>query len=214
MASDSSAFTALADNLSQGDIVQGVPWAVLEYPLTVCRQTGKQNDGATQAWFRPIAGAKPPAFHKGPEIIHALGREPGLGIVIWEDCQIDKMRNQQQDERKWFVAVAPVVPMSIVQSEDHRQAIRDLRRRAFFPLPALPALAVPESYVDLRLMWPVRQSMLTDRVTTLSPESRSALYGHLLRFLTGRTLIADVTCPSCQAVISSDAILGAAVEEP
>jgi hypothetical protein len=44
--------------------------------------------------------------------------------------------------------------------------------------------------------------MLTDRLVTLSAPNRSALYGHLLRFLTGRVPADDVRCPKCGETVS------------
>jgi hypothetical protein len=210
MDSSPRAYTSLAETLSQGDIVHGLPWAVLEHPLVVCRPDGGKPGRAFYA--EPKDCVRQPAFSRGAEIIHAVGREIGSAMVIWEDCQVDKMRSQHKDERKWFVAVAPVVPLTVVQEEEYRQAIRDGRRQAFFPLPSYEAVGLPESYVDLRLIWPVRQAMLQSRVTTLSPEHRSALYGHLLTFLTGRTLAATVQCPACRQTIPSDVFLESIVE--
>lgn len=200
-----SAYAALSEQLSQGDIVQGMPWAVLEHPLTVCRPDGGKPGRAYYA--QPHECTRQPAFARGPEIIHAVALEPGLGIVIWEDCEIDKMRNQQKEQHRWFVAVAPVVPLAVVSDEESRTAIRQGDRHAFFPLPALPALEIPESYVDLRLMWPVRQAMVSERLVTLSRENRAALYGQLLRFLTGRNFAPEISCPACGVVIAADSFL-------
>lgn len=196
-------YGALADSLSQGDIVKNVPWGVIEAPLTFCRPDSKPG----RAFYAEIAQAQrdPKPFTRGPEVIHALGNMPCLGMVIWEDCQIDKMKNQGREERKWYVAVAPLIPLSDLPNEKDRTTIREGRRMAFFPVPA--TRDVPESYVDLRLMWPVRQSLLTERLAALSAEGRAALYGHIFTFLTAKRFILPSLCPKCGAELEAATIL-------
>lgn len=189
-----------SDALSQGDIVQGVPLAVLDYPLVVCRPGNKPGQAH---YATPAECTRQAAFSRGPETIHATGKAPGLGFVIWEDCQIDKMKSQERDdERKWFVAVAPILPLTTIVQEEARAAIADGRKMAFFPLPALPAIELPASYVDLRLIWPVRQTMLSSRITTLTPFAKAAFYSHMFRFLTAREFALDATCPACGVQLS------------
>lgn len=207
MASDADSvpfYSAIAERLSQGDIIHGLPRAVLQHPLTICRPGGK----AKQAWYNTLGDANPPAFGRGPEIIHAKAvREPGFGMVIWEDCQIDKMQNQGGgDPSKWFVAVAPVVPLAEIPAE-HRVAIEEGRRLAFFPIKAFPDVELPAAFVDLRLLWPIQQQALTNRITTLSPDARSTMYAHLFRFLTSRQFPTSITCPTCATVIDPKNLL-------
>jgi hypothetical protein len=199
------------DRLSQGDIVKGVPPIVLQHPITICRPGGKEKGLAKQAWFNTMVAAEPPAFGRGPETIHARAREPGLGLVVWEDCQIDKMKSQGQDAAKWYVAVAPVIALSTIQ-EAHRAAIIEGRRLAFFPLKAVPALGLPDSYADFRLMFPIQQEALTARMTTLSSHSREVMYAHLFRFLTARQFPGEIICPSCGAPINAASLLQPADE--
>jgi hypothetical protein len=205
MASDAEQigfYTSLAERLSQGDIVKNVPWGVIEAPLTFCRPSSK----AGQAFFAPVTEAKRTTpFAAGPETIHAVGQAPSLGCVIWEDCQIDKMMSQGQAETRWYVSVAPVRPLSSLPNEDARVAIREGRRMAFFPLPASPE--IPESFVDLRLMWPVRQALLTERVASISPTARASLYGHLFTFLTARRVVLPSLCPSCGKALDATSAL-------
>ena len=78
-----SAFVPVGDVLCQGDIVDSVPYGLVESPLTICRPldaaspTGRSNYG-------PIATAKrPPAFNKDrSELVHARAWA-GRGIVLW-----------------------------------------------------------------------------------------------------------------------------------
>jgi hypothetical protein len=128
-------------------------------------------------------------------------------MVIWEDCQIDKMKSQQRDEAKWYVAVAPVLPLTEIVQAEARAAVAEGRKMAFFPIPAVPGIDLPASYVDLRLIWPMRQAMLTDRITAISAESKAALYMHLFRFLTAREFALEATCPNCAAALSMASFL-------
>lgn len=204
-ASEPDFYAPIAEALSQGDIVQGVPLAILEHPLTLCRPW--QNKPNTAWYGSPSEASRPDAFRNHVETIHATSRQPGLGMVIWEDCQIDKMKSQQRDEAKWFVAVCPVLPLAEIVQEEARAAISEGRKMAFFPLPAFPSIDFPESYVDLRLMWPLRQAMLGERLVGLGQESRAALYMHLFRFLTAREFAPEATCPTCSAPLSMAAFL-------
>lgn len=206
MGSESRAqfYSKLQSGLNQGDIVSDVPWGVIDAPLSFCRPSPNKPG---QAFYAPIAEAKrdPLPFTRGPEVIHAVGHAPTLGMVIWEDCQIEKMMNQGQDERKWYVSVAPIRPLDLFDDDESRQTVRDGRRMAFFYLPADGD--IPESFVDLRLMWPVKQSLLAKRLTTLSADGRAALFGHLFTFLTARRFIGDSACPSCGAALDASTLL-------
>lgn len=92
--------------------------------------------------------------------------------------------------------------------------IRQGRRRAFFPIPAYPGVGVAEDgYVDLRHLWPVKQSLLLRRIGTLSPLARSNLYAHLFTFLTQRRPSVELTCPACQASVPFENLFPSTTEE-
>jgi hypothetical protein len=186
-------FGALGDRLSQGDIVANVPWGVIDAPFSVCRPDDKSKTEG-KARYAPAAGLNPP--FKGIELVLAKA-QLGLGMVLWHDCQLDKFENQNKPPDKWFAAIAPVIPLQ--QSDAAAaQAVREGRRRAFFFLPAYPAIGLAkDSYVDLRYIWPMKQSLLVDRKGTLTQTARSDLYSHLFSFLTQRQLGSDVTCAHC-----------------
>lgn len=59
------------------------------------------------------------------------------------------------------------------------------------------------SYVDLRHIWPVRQSLLKARLATLSDLARLALFDHLFSFLTRKRLRDSILCPSCHEKIEA-----------
>jgi hypothetical protein len=122
-------------------------------------------------------------FSKQHEEIH-FKAAVSHAMVLWDDCQIDKLGNTGRGKEKWFAAVAPVLPAGPLQVG--KQAAMEGRVRRFFPLPSDPTRGVREdSYVDLRHIIPVRYSLLESRrKASLSDESRLALMAHLFTFLT------------------------------
>jgi hypothetical protein len=202
-----SCYAPVGDKLSQGDIILGIPPAILDHPIVVCRPDGGKPGRGHFA--PPDQITRPPAVFSNPEKIHATGRVPGYGIVIWEDCQIEKMENQGKDEHKWYVGVAPVFSLrQMIANADHRAPILEGRRMAFFPLPADQALGLNEDhYVDLRLIVPVRYTMVGERRAALTPEARAAFQAHLFKFLTAKTYSHAIECPACSAMITADKLL-------
>lgn len=171
-------YVALDPKLSQGDIVVGVPWGLIDDPVTVC-QPADRSKPQGKATYAPVEAKG----FKGIQSVHAAA-QLGTVMVLWHDCQIDKFENQRRPPEKWFTAVAPVLP---IPTGDAGQAIAAGTRRAFFPLPAYPAIGLNQpSYVDLRHVWPVKQSLLTERKGALSNAAKQALYAHLFTFLTQR----------------------------
>src|SRR5687767_4570466 len=155
-------YAPLGADLSQGDILDDVPFGLIDAPLTICQPPNKEPRGKGN--YRPFAEV---TTRRGVEFIHAKG-DVGRGMVVWPNCQIDKLKNQQRPVTDWFVAIAAVHPMSRLDA-----AVRDkvvaLNRAQFFPLPGNPAVGLSEpSYADLRFIWPVRYSLLANRMAALS----------------------------------------------
>jgi hypothetical protein len=193
-------YAPLADRLSQGDLVKEVPWGLIDAPLTVC-QPDVQGRTEGKAKYS-LLGA---AGFRGSKIVHAKA-QIGPAMVLWHDCQLDKFENQGRPPEKWFAAIAPVRPLAEVG--DTADAVRRGDRRAFFYLPAYPDITIEQdSFVDLRHIWPVKQSALAKRFGTLSATARLALYTHLFTFLTSRRLRHQVQCPSCAAQIPAAALV-------
>jgi len=186
-------FAPLSQALSQGDIVAGVPWGLIDDPLTICRPVDRsKSEGKAQ--YGPASALK--GAFKGIEAVHARA-QLGLGMVLWHDCQIDKFKNQERPPEKWFAAIAPILPLKDFDAES-AGVVKEGRRRAFFFVPAFPDIGITEdSYVDLRHIWSLKQSLLIDRMGTLSPSARMDLYAHLFTFLTQRAYGRDVQCAHC-----------------
>jgi hypothetical protein len=174
-------------------------------PLIVCRLTNaKYTTGPGKAAV--ATACNPPAFstQSGKEVIHVQAR-PAKVVVLWENCQIDKFKNQKpsRPEDEWFAAVAPIFPMTTIPTDEHRRAIIEMRNESRFPLPGAPDSPIAEdSYIDFRYIAPVRQGVLrANRAGTVSRQTLDALYGHLFGFLTGRRILDAVSCPACGAQV-------------
>ena len=162
----------------------------------VCRQSGRPDHATVTE-----ASKMPTAFKKHPiQTIHARG-QLGLAMVLWHGCEIDKFKEQGRPEERWYAAVAPVLPL-----DKHEMAFRNGvaagERAPYFFVPANDPLGIPVSYVDLRNIWSVKQSLLVDRIATLSDPGLHSLYSHLFGFLTAMTLASSTACPHCSKPVS------------
>lgn len=196
--------------LSQGDIIEKVPWGLIEAPITLCRPDnnilqGKSRHSTADPWHMP--GAPKPWARAGnpPERIHAIGWD-GRAMVLWHDCQISKAENQDRNRpEKEFAGVAPILPLSKLQAKNSEDlailqaGIRNGANHSYFFLPAVEtdALSLPDSYVNFRYVWSIRQSALTRRPLSLEVDQLMSLYGSLFTFLTRFRLDVDPRCPSC-----------------
>ncbi len=199
--------------LSQGDLVKDVPWGLLPDPTTVCRPNNKDAEHG-KAYYTPRHLTKQGgvAFGGGTELIHAQARL-GMAMVLWHDCEIDKFEEKEKPKEDWFAAVAPVLPLSLIQQADQRERVVAGDRIQLFPLPPLEPVNLPDSFVDLRHIWSVKQTLLTDRVASLGDVGRNALYEHLFTFLTRNRIRETVLCPACLATIKSADVFEAVAGE-
>jgi hypothetical protein len=193
-------YTDVSPDLSQGDIVRFVPQGLIDAPMTICQPA---DNSAQVGKARYSVIDKSYSQRKGV-FLHARF-SMGLGIVVWPDCQIDKGKNQKRPEREWFAALAPVFPITKLDPSLHDN-VRTFGRAQYFPLPA-KADDLPESYVDLRYIWPVRYSLLADRITALTQEARQAFALHRFWFDTGAQINENINCPHCQKLIKSSSLL-------
>lgn len=188
--------------LSQGDIVGQVPWGIIDDPLSVCQPADK-NRPEGKAQYAPasskLKGGRDAFANGRSEWIHASAKR-GLGMVLWHDCAIDKFEEKEEKEgaaaARSFAGVVPVFPLARLQQPEAREAVRqgDVLDKYYLE-PHEPQIR--ESYVDLRLLWPVRQAALVERIVTLGPDPRAALYDHLFTFLTRNQLRDEILCPGC-----------------
>ena len=192
---------SLRAELSQGDIIRLVPTGLIDDPITVCvpenaAQSGKANYALASQLTERSANK--------PKFLHArFGM--GLGMVLWPDCQIDKQKNQKRPEREWIASVYPIRPLAEI-GEEHRSQVAGLERAQWFPLPPHGAALTEPSFVDLRRGWPIRQTLLADRVLSLSDDARTALRLHLFWFTTELALREPLVCPHCQGALGIEEI--------
>ena len=198
----SSAYDTPGEKLSQGDIVMNIPWGLVEAPLRICRpHQGDQVVRASKTPFGPpddFADAFARAKSNNKEIIHAYG-ERGAGLVLWHSCQIDKFEEQRRKPESWFAGIAPILDIDKRLHPQDRAAVQNGEHRSYFYLPAVTfgGEALPDSFADLRHIWPVKQSLLADRLATLSVDMRLTLYDQLFTFFTRLRLKAEAPCPKC-----------------
>jgi len=131
-------------------------------------------------------------------------------MVLWHDCQISKAENQVRNKpEKEFAGVAPILPLSKLQAKNAEElsvlqdGIRNGENHSYFFLPAadMGSFSMPDSYVNFRYVWSVRQVALTRRRLSLEVDQLMALYGSLFTFLTRYRLDVDPRCPSCNATV-------------
>jgi len=184
--------------LQQGDIVERVPWGLVEAPTTICRPSDRSKPSGKAIYASAELTKGPPAWSHSPEFLHGVGLQ-GLAVVLWHGCEIDRWKNQDRVKiGKAFAGIAPLQPFSLLPPERH-VSIREKGSYHFFPMPAVSVdgLEIPESYIDLRHIWSVRQSTLNQRVLGLSSVARSSLFEHLFTFFTRQRLDTNPKCPSC-----------------
>jgi hypothetical protein len=191
-------YSHLGDLPSQGDIVDVIPQGIIDEPLTICQPHNTDPQG--KARYYPYASLPQ---RRSVEFIHAKG-SVGLGMVVWPDCQIDKMKNQGRPQNEWIVGIAPIHPMTRLEAKV-RERVADLGRAQYFPLPPNPPAIGEISYVDLRFIWTVRFSLLDRRRVALSEAARQALAFHLFWFQTEVRVSEAVVCPHCARQIDSSA---------
>jgi hypothetical protein len=191
-------YATLGPDLSQGDIVRTIPWGLIEAPLTICQPANADPMG--KSLYFPLDEVPK---RRRLEFLHARF-ELGFGLVMWPDCQIDKAKNQGKPENKWFAGVAPVIPLTTLETNLHDQ-VRNFNRAQWFPLPARSP-DFPESYIDLRHVWPVRYALLKDRILTLSGAARQVLSLHRFWFDTEVKVTPEVECPHCHKPVDSSVL--------
>ena len=181
-----SFYRACHGELDQGDLVDQVPWGMVEPSVTICRPE-HATAPAGRARYAPIAQVDRPfcASNDKTETVHARAK-CGRVIVLWHGCEIDKAA-QKSSRTRAFVAVAPIRPLvASISNKGDRDVIREGERTAFFHLPSFDDHG--ESFVDLRRIWNVPQAILTHRRAALGPDALRALHGHLYQFLTRRKI--------------------------
>lgn len=111
-------------DLSQGDIVDHVPWGLIDAPTTLCRPDDRKKSSG-KAFYGSVAEIKRPRplpWTLDPEFVHGVSWE-GLAIVLWHGCQIDKWKHRDLQTGKdrsdrAFAAIAPMISADSLQPPD------------------------------------------------------------------------------------------------
>jgi len=112
----------------------------------------------------------------------------GLGIMITQDCEIDK------PNRRWIVC-------PIVRSDRLSPTVREkLRTNSIFSMLFLPAYRdlLPDSFIDFNQASTLDPEFVRGlpRVLSLSDLGRRALYVQYIRWLS-RWVFHEINCPAC-----------------
>lgn len=193
-------YATLGAALSQGDIIRLAPYGLIDAPLTICQP--HNSDARGKSNYYPIDQV--PSKPRKLQFLHAAFKM-GMGFVVWPDCQIDKLKNQQRPEREWLAAIAPVIPLSTLDDNLHAK-VKNFDRAQWFPLPAKSPEIPDDSYIDLRHIWSLRYALLSDRIITLSEEAKQALSLHKFWFDTEVRVRSEVECPHCHKPIDSSVL--------
>jgi hypothetical protein len=164
----------LKQELSQGDVLEGIPGAVLVHPLAYLNP-------------RPAKGGKTvyeqsgvPFEHPGKkgderQFMLSSGEIAGA-LILSHDCEIDKSKRVQ---------IAPVFALDSLPPEN-RLAVLEQRRFSLMPLPDVPKLGT--CYADFRLMQPVRRDFLglENRLASMNTDAVDRLQTQIAMFFTRR----------------------------
>jgi hypothetical protein len=189
--------------LSQGDVIDGIPQIRLNVPLTIIRRVTLR--GGKDYWapypYPPAPGNTPDApgktivqqpfnFTQG-EYTPALARFTRV-LVLNHDCDLVENDPAHPDRPKpEHCLVAVVRPISGVHEAD-RDIIRQNRNYHCFFLPSDTDLRLDEGYADFQQVTCVHPALLRaigSRRASLTPLGVSQLHAQLYRFVTGRELI-------------------------
>lgn len=166
----------LRKELSQGDVVLGLPFTIVANPpLPLRKETGRK--GVTQ-WLHANSSALPTAGASKADLISQGLAFPG--VVVSHSCEIDKPQAR-------YLHLAPVIPIMQVNPED-RVTIEQGKNVSKMYLPA--SAQVDESYADLRLIVPLPIALIRsrDRVASMTDEATELLQARLVAFFTYRAI--------------------------
>jgi hypothetical protein len=167
----------LRPEISQGDIVDAVPFAEIILPeiyLTKKAFPGARTSG--QPVTTRTAWDRAEVLNEGPENGVLFRPRINLGVVVSHDCDIDK------PNKKVFIHLAPVFPATRLEDPSKRQEVFEQRRPALMPLPEMPD--VGDCYADLRRMQGVPYSLVRPlrRILSMSDDARFRLEAQLVAF--------------------------------
>ena len=159
--------------LSQGDLLTGV-WVGGSVSPRKALHRGQTGAKGVQNWQE----SEWKADANGIGHYLARGRDVPV-LVISQDCEMDKRGGAVP------VLVAPIFPMSVIQTEAIRDKVRSGDRFAFLYLPNVSG-AEDEGYVDLRMTHYVVRPLIDagSQIKSASEYGRRELVSKIIAFYT------------------------------
>jgi hypothetical protein len=163
---------ALADKLSQGDIVADQASVMSAVPPTYLK--ARSFKGGEPGWGISLG----PTEFEGRVHMLATG-SIRAALVISHGCELDKMHGNPRRHR---VLLAPVFPIDSVEDQ-HRQQILSQSNRALLPLPDVPTLGT--CYADFRSIFAAARTSVDTaaRLASMTAHSELRLHAQLVAFL-------------------------------
>ncbi len=184
----------VAPELSQGDILDGIPHLFLRPPLFALRKVILAGGREALGFYEyPPPTEESPGASRGKQLpgggFHFQAGEQAAAlcqvsraIVLSHDCDIENEKEHR--------LVALVRPLAPVTDPGHQEIIRQNRNFNYLYLPAAEGL--DEAYVDFRRLTSLSPHFLAtaSRLRSLSGEGVRALQFGFFRFLTHHELTA------------------------
>jgi hypothetical protein len=157
------------ENLSQGDVLEELPFLIPESPLKYLKHETLR--GSREGW---CASATPVPLPDGRIQIAGLGRKLP-GIVLSHDCELDKSRETPR------VIVAAVMPLNAV-GRDQQEVILRQKHIAFMPLLDLPKLGT--MMMNLRIIITLERKIVAavPPVASMTEQAKKRLQAQLIQF--------------------------------
>lgn len=173
---------ALAEEISQGDLLDGAWIGTSASPRVGLKKAPTKSKGGV-SWDESVWTSD--ANNLG----HFLARGRKVhALVLSQSCEIDKKGGVLP------VLLAPIFPLSVIQSEEIRQKTRMGERFAFLYLDPIEGV-IEESYVDLRAITYVPRAVVDQctRKASAGVDGTDRLSAQLVAFFTRISMDSIVT---------------------
>lgn len=164
--------SSLLPELSQGDLLEPLPFVTVEFPEKKLKR-GKTLAHGVESWQESPSFT---ALKDGRGAFLAMGRALHA-VVVSESCEIDKEKR---------ILIAPVVPVSSVsgpKTDEWLETVRQDKRYPFVYVPDASGI-LPESYIDLRGICPINRNHVDSvkRLASMSDTATNKLRMHIVAY--------------------------------
>jgi hypothetical protein len=171
-------YSAPIADLSQGDIIEISPHLYLDPPI---RRVVTSEGGVVRTIETPVV----------TERMEVVGNcSPARALILNYDCEIAKPDITR-------LLICPVIPLSTFPVDKQGNVKRNRTAHLFF-LPRFEE-KLEDSVAVLNQVTTIHRVLLSElnRLATLAPVGRLAMYGQFIRWLT-RWQLRDISCPNCR----------------